>query len=151
MSTSDGAGPRVVVGVDGSAQSVEALRWAAAYAAATGASIEAVMSWHFPTAAGVVPPAIASQPITDEVRASMLEALDKTLVAVFGPATPPSVQARVTYGHPAVVLVEESRNADLLVVGNRGQGAFAGMLTGSVSIHCVNNAYCPVVVVRGAP
>jgi nucleotide-binding universal stress UspA family protein len=150
MTTDDGAGPRVVVGVDGSAESVEALRWAAAYAAATGATIDAVLSWHFPPAAGVVPPRIAQQTITDEVRANMLEALDKTLVAVFGPATPPSVQAKVTYGHPAVVLVEESKNADLLVVGNRGHGAFTGMLSGSVSIHCVNNAHCPVVVVRGA-
>jgi nucleotide-binding universal stress UspA family protein len=144
------AGPRVVVGVDGSAESIEALRWAADYAAATGATIDAVMSWHSPTAAGVAAPRIAAQPITDELRASMLEELDKSLVAVFGPATPPSVQARVTYGHPAEVLVEESRHADLLIVGYRGHGAFAGMLTGSVSMHCVNNAHCPVVVVRRA-
>ena len=150
MTTDDGAGPQVVVGVDGSAESVEALRWAAGYAAATGATIDAVMSWHFPAAAGIVPQGMPPQAISDEVRASMLEALDKTLVAVFGPGTPPSVQARVTYGHPAVVLVDESRDADLLVVGNRGHGAFAGMRTGSVSIHCVNNAHCPVVVVRGA-
>jgi nucleotide-binding universal stress UspA family protein len=149
MTTSNGTGPRIVVGVDGSAESIEALRWAGAYAAAMGATIDAVMSWHLPTAAGVIPPGIASQTITDEARASMLEALDKTLVAVFGPATPPTVQARVTYGHPAVVLVDESQNADLLVVGNRGHGAFAGMQTGSVSMHCVNNAHCPVVVVKG--
>jgi nucleotide-binding universal stress UspA family protein len=151
MATDNGAGPgpRVVVGVDGSAESVEALRWAAAYAATTGASIDAVLSWHFPAAAGVVPPGIAPQTITDEVRASMLEALDKALVAVFGSDTPANVHARVTYGHPAVVLVEESQNADLLVVGFRGHGAFTGMLTGSVSMHCVNNAHCPVVVVRG--
>jgi nucleotide-binding universal stress UspA family protein len=149
MATDNSAGPRVVVGVDGSAESVEALRWAAAYAAATGATIDAVLSWHFPAAAGVVPPGVAPQTITDEVRANMLEAIDKALVAVFGPDTPPGVQARVTYGHPAVVLVEQSQNADLLVVGNRGHGAFTGMLTGSVSMHCVNNAHCPVVVVRG--
>lgn len=149
MTSSDGTPPRVVVGVDGSAGSIEALRWAATYAAATGAAIDAVMSWHLPTAAGVIPPGIASQTITDEARASMLEALDKTLVVVFGPATPPTVQARVTYGHPAMVLVDESQNADLLVVGNRGHGAFSGMQTGSVSLHCVNNAHCVVVVVRG--
>jgi nucleotide-binding universal stress UspA family protein len=149
MTTGDGSGPRVVVGVDGSAESLAALRWAADYAAATGASIDAVMSWHSPTAAGVVPQGIPPQKITDEVRPGLLEALDKSLVAVFGAATPPSVQARVAYGHPAMVLVDESRHADLLVVGYRGHGAFAGMLTGSVSMHCVNNAQCPVVVVRG--
>jgi nucleotide-binding universal stress UspA family protein len=49
-----------------------------------------------------------------------------------------------------MVLVNESEGADLLVVGNRGHGAFHGMLLGSVSIHCVTNATCPVVVVRGA-
>jgi len=146
----DSGGPRVVVGVDGSVESVEALRWAADYAAATGATVDAVMAWHAPTAVGVVPPRITPQMITDEVRTNMLEELDKSLVAVFGPATPPSVQAQVTYGHPAEVLIEESRHADLLVVGYRGHGAFAGMLTGSVSMHCVSNAHCSVVVVRRA-
>jgi nucleotide-binding universal stress UspA family protein len=150
MTTPNGAAPRVVVGVDGSEESVDALRWAAGYAAATGATIEAVLSWHFPAAAGVVPPGAAPQAITAEVRASLQQALDKALDAVFGEAIPPSVHARIAYGHPAVVLVEASRAADLLVVGNRGHGAFTGMLTGSVSMHCVNAALCPVVVVRGA-
>jgi nucleotide-binding universal stress UspA family protein len=149
MATQSGAGPRVVVGVDGSAESVDALRWAVAYAAVTRATINAVLSWHLPAAAGVVPPRAAPQTISDEVRANIREALDEAVVAAFGADAPPGVQARVTYGHPAVVLVEESQNADLLVVGNRGHGAFTGMLTGSVSMHCVNNAHCPVVVVRG--
>jgi nucleotide-binding universal stress UspA family protein len=46
------------------------------------------------------------------------------------------------------VLIDESAQADLLVVGHRGRGAFTGMLLGSVSVHCVNGAHCPVVVVR---
>ena len=46
------------------------------------------------------------------------------------------------------MLIEESRQADLLVVGSRGHGAFTGMLTGSISVHVVNHAECPVVVVR---
>jgi nucleotide-binding universal stress UspA family protein len=149
MATADGPASEVVVGVDGSAESVEALRWAAAYATATGATIDAVLSWHFPTAAGVVPTVVAPRAINDEVRATMQEALDKALTEVFGTTTPPNVHGRLTYGHPAVVLIDASRTADLLVVGNRGHGAFTGMLTGSVSMHCVNNAHCPVVVVRG--
>jgi nucleotide-binding universal stress UspA family protein len=51
-------------------------------------------------------------------------------------------------GHPATRLIEASAGADLLVVGSRGHGAFAGMLLGSVSEHCVAHASCPVVVVR---
>lgn len=51
-------------------------------------------------------------------------------------------------GHPAQVLIEATRDADLLVVGSHGHGAFAGMLLGSVSQHRVQHAHCPVVVVR---
>jgi len=48
------------------------------------------------------------------------------------------------------VLIEASKEADLLVVGSHGRGAFTGMLVGTVSIHCVTGAFCPVVVVRGS-
>ena len=56
----------------------------------------------------------------------------------------------LAYGHPAQALIEASGEADLLVVGHRGHGAFTGMLLGSVGIHCVTNEACPVVVVRGS-
>jgi nucleotide-binding universal stress UspA family protein len=149
MATEGGSAPLVVVGVDGSAESVGALKWAAGYAAATGATTTAVLSWHYPAAAGPAPIGKAPKPISDEIRAEMQETLDKAVANVFGTPTPPGVQTKVAYGHPAVVLVEESQHADLLVVGNRGHGAFTGMLVGSVSIHCVTHAASPVVVVRG--
>jgi nucleotide-binding universal stress UspA family protein len=149
MATEGGSAPRVVVGVDGSAESVAALKWAAQYATATGATTTAVLSWHFPTAAGPAPIGKAPKPVSDEIRAEMQETLDKAVTDVFGTPMPPGVQTKVAYGHPAPVLVEESQQADLLVVGNRGHGKFTGMLVGSVSIHCVTNAACPVVVVRG--
>jgi nucleotide-binding universal stress UspA family protein len=142
--------PRVVVGVDGSPESVEALGWAAQYAAATGATITAVHAWHYPDA-GPVPAARPPQAITDEVKATMLENLDKALTQVFGTTKPEKVGTKLAYGHPAMVLVDESAGADLLVVGSRGHGAFHGMLLGSVSIHCVTTASCPVVVVRTKP
>ena len=141
--------PHVVVGVDGSAESLEALGWAARYASVTGGNITAVHAWHYP-AAGPVPAGRPPQPITEQVRATMQETLDKALTEVFGTATPDNVDTKVAYGHPAMVLVNESVGADLLVVGSRGHGAFHGMLLGSVSIHCVTNATCPVVVVRSS-
>jgi nucleotide-binding universal stress UspA family protein len=137
----------VVVGVDGSAESIEALTGAARYAASTGATISAVHAWHYPSA-GPVPAGRPPQQITDQVRAMMQETLDTALTQVFGTTTPTNVGTKVAYGHPAMVLVNESAGADLLVVGNRGHGAFHGMLLGSVSIHCVTTSSCPVVVVR---
>jgi nucleotide-binding universal stress UspA family protein len=59
-----------------------------------------------------------------------------------------SVQRLVKEGHASLVLVNESAEADLLVVGSKGRGAFAGMLLGSVSQHLANHAHCPVVIVR---
>jgi len=61
------------------------------------------------------------------------------------------VQAKIVDRHPAQGLVAESQQADLLVVGHRGHGAFTGMLIGSVNMHYVTNAGCPVVVVRHNP
>ena len=149
MAAEGGSAPHVVVGVDGSAESIGALRWASGYAAATGATITAVLSWHYPAPVGLAPVGVAPKAVSDDVRAHLQEDLDKALTEVFGTGAPDNVQAKLAYGHPATVLVEESRKADLLVVGQRGHGAFTGMLVGSVSMHCVTNAECPVVVVRG--
>jgi len=149
MTTEGRSGPRVVVGVDGSAESVQALSWAASYAAATGATIDALLSWHYPAAVGVAPPGVAPKPMNEEMSAAAQAALEIALTEVFGTTAPDKVHTTIAYGHPAEVLIDASKDADLLVVGNRGHGAFTGMLTGSVSIHCVNHAYCPVVVVRG--
>lgn len=139
--------PHLIVGVDGSAESVAALAWAARYATATGATTVAVHAWHYPPA-GPVPAGRAPQSITDEVRAHMQATLDTALTEVYGTPAPDRVATKVAYGHPAMVLVNEAAGADLLVVGNRGHGQFHGMLLGSVSIHCVTSANCPVVVVR---
>jgi nucleotide-binding universal stress UspA family protein len=138
-------GQLVVVGVDGSGESVTALKWAAAYAATVGGRVRAVMAWHYPAAYGAAPVGHAPAAVTDEVRLQMTEALAK---AIADAAPSVDVEQEIGYGHPAQVLVDQSANADLLVVGNRGHGAFTGMMVGSVSIHCVTHAHCPVVVVR---
>jgi nucleotide-binding universal stress UspA family protein len=148
MTGDEDARPLVAVGVDGSEESVAALRWAVRYAAATGASVRAILAWHYPTAASVPPVGHAPPSVTREVEereaAALAEAVAKA--ALDGPAEP--IESEIRYGHPAQVLIEESRHADLLVVGKSGHGAFVGMLVGSVTQHCVAAAECPVVVVR---
>jgi len=148
--TSGEARQVVVVGVDGSAASVAALGWAARYAAAVGATVRAVLAWHYPTAAGQPPVGIAPGQVSAEVEEHMRSDLADAVTKAFPDPSAARVETRIAYGHPAEVLIEESRNANLLVVGHRGHGAFTGMLVGSVSIHCVTHASCPVVVVRGS-
>jgi nucleotide-binding universal stress UspA family protein len=150
MTTDGEARQVVVVGVDGSAESVAALNWARRYAEATGATVRAVLAWHYPTAAGQPPVGVAPKPVTAEVEERLQANLAETIAKVYAPGTSAAhVETRISYGHPAQVLIGESKAADLLVVGHQGHGAFTGMLVGSVSIHCVTHAACPVVVVRG--
>jgi nucleotide-binding universal stress UspA family protein len=140
----------VVVGVDGSKESISALRWARRYAEATGAAVRAIRAWHYPAGYGPAPVGKAPDLVSDEVKEWMKGELDADIAQVY--PEPPSagkVEARPAYGHPAEVLIDESRQASLLVVGHRGRSAFATTLLGSVSIHCVTGAFCPVVVVRG--
>jgi nucleotide-binding universal stress UspA family protein len=142
------ARPLVVVGVDGSDESVAALRWAARYGAAVGASVRAVLAWHYPTAAGVPPVGITPAAVSSEVEERIKTDLANTVAKASPDAPGLQIDSEIRYGHPAQVLIEESASADLLVVGRRGHGGFLGMLLGSVSQHCVNAAHCPVVVVR---
>jgi nucleotide-binding universal stress UspA family protein len=138
----------IVVGVDGSPASAVALAWAARYAKATGAAIRAVRAWHYPAAAGPAPIGVAPAAVSAEVAESQQKELDQAVTATLGDNPAITVESKVAYGHPAQVLVDESANADLLVVGSRGHGGFTGMLLGSVSMHCVHSAHCPVTVVR---
>ena len=139
----------VVAGVDGSAESVRALAWAARYATATGARVQALLAWHYPDAAGQAPVGVAPEPVRHQTEVLEEGTLNEAIAKAYAGQPGPEVQTRLGYGHPAQVLIEASKEADLLVVGSHGHGAFTGMLVGSVSIHCVTGAFCPVVVVRG--
>ena len=59
------------------------------------------------------------------------------------------MEIRLVQGHPRSTLIEESKSADMLVLGRRGHGGFGGLLLGSVSSACVAHAHCPVLVVHG--
>jgi nucleotide-binding universal stress UspA family protein len=74
--------------------------------------------------------------------------LDKAIEANCGELPSQRIERKVVYGHPTQVLLDESRHADLLVVGSKGRGGFTGMMLGSVSTHCVTHASCPVTVVK---
>ena len=144
----EGDGGLVVVGVDGSEESVAALRWAADYAKAAGATVQALIAWHYPDVAGAAPVGHAPPPIRHETEDRIRATLDQAVRQVYPDPAGAGVQTRLAYGHPSKALVEASKGASLLVVGSRGQGAFTGMLLGSVSMHCVTSASCPVTVVR---
>lgn len=140
---------RIVVGVDGSASSLEALRWAVRQAELTGATVDAVIAWQYPAAfrgygwgaemmtGDINYPEIAAKTVTGAIS----QAVDLDCAATVHPV--------VAEGHPAQVLIEAAADADLLVVGSRGHGGFADALLGSVSQYCTHHAPCPVVVIRG--
>jgi nucleotide-binding universal stress UspA family protein len=135
---------KVVVAVDGSSCSEQALRWAARQASISGGELHAVTAWHFPNTYGS---AIVMDDGDWAENGRMV--LEQALTETLGPAEADSVQRHVLQGHPAQVLLDQAADADLLVVGSRGHGGFAGMLLGSVSQHVVAHAPCPVVVVHG--
>jgi len=138
---------RIVAAVDGSACSVEALRWAVRQAELTGATVEAVTAWQCPAAGGYGWGfAIADDADYEELAA---KALGDAIGQAVDPGSDVRVRPVVAEGHPAAVLMEAAAGADLLVVGSRGHGGFASALLGSVSQYCTHHARCPVVVIRG--
>ncbi|HEY8524678.1 MAG TPA: universal stress protein [Acidimicrobiales bacterium] len=137
---------RIVVGVDGSQSSRNALNWAVREARAHGARVEAVHVWQVPAAAFYPPGAIALDVGTYEEQAK--QQLDEIVDSTDTTGLADPIERIVTCGPPARTLLEVAKGADLLVVGSRGRGGFAGLVLGSVSQQCVHHAPCPVVVVR---
>ncbi|MFG2309257.1 universal stress protein [Streptomyces sp. NPDC048566] len=138
----------VVVGVDGSTGSQAALRWGITQAELTGGTVEAIAAWQYPEVFGYSYGWIPSMPEGGEFAKAAERALRETVAAVCERMDQPSeVSIRVAEGHPAQVLMDAARTAQLLVLGSRGHGTFSGILLGSVSQHCVQHAPCPVVVV----
>jgi nucleotide-binding universal stress UspA family protein len=141
---------RVVVGVDGSERSAGALS-AALTEAGPGGSVTVVRAedvtdlWsdQYPVVAAPSP-----QQLRDDALRRMEATLGELLVATTG--DPPTVQRLALRGEAGAVLVEQAADADLLVVASRGRGEFRGLVLGSVALHCVVHAPCPVLVVRPA-
>ena len=142
----EGDGP-VVAGVDGSPPSLAALEWAAREAARRRVGLRLVHA-HLQTAA---PAGLGYPSLPIDVETPMRHAremVEQTAEDVRRDHPEVPVQAVFTVGGPAGVLVEQSRNVSLLVVGNRGLGGFSGLLAGSVSTQVAAHAHSPVLVVR---
>lgn len=142
MSDEQQADDRVLVGVDGSPASVEALREGARVAGALGAPLEAAIVWSYPAAELAVG--------AWDLDKSAASALDRAILDAFGDR-PPRIRRHVLAGPAAHTLIVESKRAGMLVLGGRGHGGFAGLLLGSVSAACAAHAHCPVLIVRPQP
>lgn len=137
------ARPRVVVGIDGSDTSREALEWAVAHARLIDGEVEAVMAWE-PSRAILLTPTRTEE--DDERDAERL--IDHVLGQVLPHIRDVEVHRSVVLMRPALALTEAAVGAELLVVGGRGHGALAGMHLGSVASYCAHHAPCPVLVYR---
>lgn len=136
--------PRIVVGVDGSPGSADALRWAVKHAGQTGGVVEAVSAWH-------VPPSIFLTPTWTEAdyQRRAQEGLDRVAGEVVGDRSEVQVEKRLVLRAPSAALTAAAEGAELLVVGGKGMGELPGVHLGSVASYCAHHAPCHVVVVRG--
>ncbi|MGH3137345.1 MAG: universal stress protein [Gaiellaceae bacterium] len=140
--------PMIVVGVDGSDESKEALRWALEEARLRESDVRAIYAWRDPY---VLAPGfgLPEDFEFDALRERAVETLDAVIAQVVGPTSDVHVDGVVAEGPAGSVLVQAAGDAEMLVVGSRGHGGFVGLLLGSVSQQCVTHAPCPVLVVRG--
>jgi nucleotide-binding universal stress UspA family protein len=137
----------IVVGIDGSPESQKALTFAVNEARVRGDRLRAISVWQY--APGLVIDHDTGFDVHDKDRVAEAQtAAQAELDIVLAGATAPATELLVCEGDPAQVLIEESREADMLVVGSRGRGSLAGALLGSVSQNCASHAQCPVTVVR---
>lgn len=139
------AAGRILVGVDGSEGSLDAVRWALAEARRRGDVVEVLHCWHIPyygDMSGMMP--VPGAVLEESAQAVLAEAL----AAVEADAEGVTLTGRTVQGAAAHTLVEASKDADLVVVGRRGHGGFAGLLMGSVATQVAGHAACPVVVVN---
>jgi len=133
--------------VDGSDASEQALRWALEESRLRRSTLRAVYAWLRPQIGGrgYIPPEFLDQ---DLLRKTAQERLDANVAKLAGENPGVELERVVSEGPAAKVLTQAAEDAELLVVGSRGHGGFAGLLLGSVSHQCAQHAPCPGVIVR---
>ncbi|WP_246093050.1 universal stress protein [Subtercola boreus] len=133
---------RIVVGLDGSKASITALRKAMTLANGSHSAVQGVVAWQSPNGYG-------GYNFSDwSPEADALRIMDDTMKEAFDGQAPDWFTPMVRQGNPAEILIKQSRGAEMLVVGSRGHGGFAGLLLGSVSTACAEHAHCPVLVMH---
>jgi nucleotide-binding universal stress UspA family protein len=147
---------RIVVGIDGSQASKDALSWAVAEARLRGDRVVAIHAWTqpfpasfaYPTAAAF--PGVPITPVDDDLAEAMRRGSEELLAEAVSEvqAGDVTIERRLVEGPAASALIEAANGAELLVVGSRGHGGFTELLLGSVSQQVANHAPCPVVIVR---
>jgi len=145
----------IVVGVDGSRGSREALQWAIAEARLRDVPLRAVHAWTYiqPTLPSLVgyPYSAESVDFTiDDRRQAAMQTLERATSDDFGAMQDIEIERQLGEGSAAQVLIDAVGDDDLLVVGSRGHGGFTSLLLGSVSQQCAQHAPCSVVIVRAA-
>ena len=140
--------PGIIVGIDGSGHSQQALEWALREAALRQVPVT-VLTVHEAVRGlfGGVGVYAGDPELTEKARVAAQEETDKVL-ATLGDDRPDSVMVRACHGFPAEELVNQSKEADLVVVGSRGAGGFSRLTTGSVALQVAQHATCPVTIVR---
>jgi nucleotide-binding universal stress UspA family protein len=147
----------IVVGVDGSEASRDAIRWAAEEARLRSTSLVAVYAWSFIPPQPIGDPGMLAVPVSDlpgqldAEKDAARAALDAAVDEVLGGEQGVEVERKLAEGDAGDVLVDESADAELLVVGSHGRSGFKAAILGSVSRHVVAHASCPVVVVKTRP
>jgi nucleotide-binding universal stress UspA family protein len=138
----------IVVGVDHSSGAKAALRFALDEARLRHAALRVVHAWQlgYVGTPGIEASSTAFGAELD-LRSGAQDALEESLRETIPDTDGVELERRVVEGAAASVLVDESRDADLLVVGSRGLGGFRGLLLGSVGQQCAHHAACPVVIV----
>ena len=139
----------VVVGVDGSAGSGQALKWAVAEARLRGAPLTVVHAWHQTSPVSFVGGYLGTPMLydVDLFEKAAQQVLDEAVDSVDTTGLADPVVRKVIQDGASAALVGASSDADLLVVGARGVGGFPGLLVGSVTTQVTHHASCPVVVV----
>ncbi|MER5770256.1 universal stress protein [Streptomyces sp. NPDC001985] len=145
-----GTGP-VVVAVDGSPEAGAAIGFAFAEAAARGAELVAVHAWNTWTERGDDDPGFPENLVDgiDRMRAAEERLLAEALAGWQDRYPEVTAHRRLVENRIRQALIEETEQAQLIVMGARGRGGFAGLLLGSVSQALLHHAHCPVAVVRG--